>query len=101
MMKETGVTEAVVASTGNVAISYAAYCARAGIKLWAFLTSMVPADKMREVALYGTEVVKVTSTYDQAKLIAAAFAEQRDLFLDRGIRSIASRESMKTLAFEV
>ncbi len=100
-MKEAGITECVVASTGNVAISYAAYCARAGIKLWAFLTSMVPADKMREVALYGTEVVKVTSTYDQAKQVAATFAEHRGLFLDRSIRSVAARESMKTLAFEM
>jgi threonine synthase len=100
-MKEAGVTEAVVASTGNVAISYSAYCARAGIKLWAFLTSLVPADKMREVALYGTEVIKVTGTYDQAKEIAAAFAQHRGLFIDKGIRSIAARQSMKTLAFEV
>lgn len=100
-MKEAGITECVVASTGNVAISYSAYCARAGIKLWAFLTSMVPAEKMREVALYGSEVVKVTSTYDQAKEVAATFAQHRDLFLDRGIRSIAARESMKTLAYEV
>ena len=50
--KEAGIREVVVASTGNVAISYSAYCARAGIKLWAFLTSTVPSDKMREVALY-------------------------------------------------
>src|SRR3972149_4772767 len=100
-MKEAGVTECVVASTGNVAISYSAYCARAGIKLWAFLTSMVPADKMREVALYGSEVVKVTSTYDQAKEVAATFAQHRSLFLDRGIRSIAARGGMKKLAYEV
>ena len=101
VMKEAGLTECVVASTGNVAISYSAYCARAGIKLWAFLTSMVPGDKMREVALYGSEVVKVTGTYDQAKQLAATFAEHRHLFLDRGLRSIAARESMKTLAYEV
>ncbi len=101
MMKETGVTEAVVASTGNVAISYSAYCARAGIKLWAFLTSMVPPDKMHEVALYGTQVVKVTGTYDRAKELAAEFARQRNLFYDRGARNIAAVESMKTLAFEV
>ena len=101
VMKEAGRTECVVASTGNVAISYSAYCARAGIKLWAFLTSMVPGDKMREVALYGSEVVKVTGTYDQAKQLAATFAEHRNLFLDRGLRSIAARESMKTLAYEV
>lgn len=100
-MKEAGIMEAVVASTGNVAISYSAYCARAGIKLWAFLTSLVPADKMREVALYGTEVIKITGTYDQCKEVAASFAQHRGLFLDKGLRSIAARQSMKTLAFEV
>jgi threonine synthase len=100
-LKEAGITECVVASTGNVAISYSAYCARAGIKLWAFLTSRVPAAKMHEVALYGTEVVKITGTYDQSKAVAAQFARQRGLFLDRGIRSLAAKESMKTLAYEV
>ena len=53
VMKEHGIREAVVASTGNVAIAYSAYATQAGIKLWAFLTSTVPSDKMREVALYG------------------------------------------------
>ena len=100
-MKEAGMTEAVVASTGNVAISYSAYCARAGIKLWTFLTSAVPADKMREVALYGSEVVKVTSTYDRTKIVAANFAHYKDLYVDRGVRSIAAKESMKTVAFEI
>jgi threonine synthase len=101
VMKELGVSEAVLASTGNVAISYAAYGARAGIKIWAFVTSTVPADKMREVALYGAEVVKVTATYDQTKQVAARFAEHKELHLDRGIRSIAAKESMKTVAFEI
>lgn len=101
VMKELGITEAVVASTGNVAISYSAYSALAGIKLWAFLTSLVPPEKMREVALYGSEVVKVTATYDQTKKVAAQFADRKELFLDRGIRSISARESMKTVAFEI
>jgi threonine synthase len=101
VMKELGVSEAVLASTGNVAISYAAYGARAGIKIWAFVTSTVPADKMREVALYGAEVVKVTATYDQTKQVATRFAEHKQLHLDRGIRSVAAKESMKTVAFEI
>jgi len=101
LLKEAGITEAVIASTGNVAIAYSAYAARAGIKLWAFLTSMVPADKMREVALYGTQVIKVTGSYDQAKQVAAEFARQRGLYLDVGARSIACIESMKTLSFEI
>lgn len=100
-LKEAGVGEIVIASTGNVAISYSAYCARAGIKLWAFLTSLVPAAKMREVAIYGTQVIKITGTYDQAKQIAAEFAKQRGLFLDAGSRSVPCLESMKTIAFEI
>jgi threonine synthase len=101
VLKEAGITEAVLASTGNVAIAYSAYAVRAGIKLWAFLTSLVPAEKMREVAIYGTQVVKVTASYDQAKLLAAQFASQRGLFFEKGPRTIAALEGMKTIAFEV
>jgi threonine synthase len=100
-LKEAGVTEMVAASTGNVAISYSAYAARASIKLWAFLTSLVPGSKMREVAIYGTQVIKVTGSYDQAKQIAAEFARKRNLYLDSGARSIPCVESMKTIAFEI
>lgn len=100
-MKAAGIHEAVVSSTGNVAIAYSAYCARAGIKLWVFVTSSVPADKMREVALYGSEVIKVAGTYDQAKQIAAEFAASRNIFLDRGIKAIAAKEAMKTVAYEI
>jgi threonine synthase len=98
--KEAGIQEVVVASTGNVAIAYSAYAARAGIKLWAFLTSLVPAEKMREVALYGTQVIKVTGSYDQTKKIAADFAYQRGIHLDLGSRSIPCIEAMKTIALE-
>ncbi len=101
VLKEAGLTEMVVASTGNVAIAYAAYAARAGIKLWAFLTSLVPAEKMREVAIYGAQVIKVSGTYDQTKHVAAEFAKQRGLYLDKGARSLPTVESMKTLAYEI
>lgn len=99
--KEKGIDELVCASTGNVAISYSAYAARAGIKLWAFLTSLVPPEKMREIASYGTRVIKVTGTYDQAKVIAEQFALERHIALDLGSRSIPCIEAMKTLAFEI
>ncbi len=91
----------VAASTGNVAIAYSAYAARAGIKLWAFVTSLVPAVKMREIALYGSQVVKVTGSYDQVKQIAAEFAHKRGLYHDMGNpRTITSVEGMKTIAYE-
>jgi threonine synthase len=65
------------------------------------LDSNVPHEKMREVTLYGTEVIKVSSNYDRTKLVAAQFAKYRNLFLDKGVKGISSREAMKTLAFEI
>ncbi len=100
-MLEADVHEAVIASTGNAAVAYASACARAGIKLWVFMTSLVPQEKLREAALFGAEVVRVCGNYDQTKLIAAQFAERRRLVLDRGASSIAARESMKTIAYEI
>ncbi len=100
-LKEAGINEIVLSSTGNVAIAFSAYAARAGIKCWAFLTSLVPAEKMRETAIYGTQVVKVTASYDQAKAVAAEYARQRGLYLERGARSIPSVEAMKTIAYEI
>jgi threonine synthase len=100
-MLEQGVREAVIASTGNAAVAYAAACARAGIKLWVFMTSRVPQEKLREAALFGAEVIRVSGNYDQTKQIAAQFAQRRHLMYDRGATSIPARESMKTIAYEI
>jgi threonine synthase len=50
-MYGAGINECVIASTGNAAVAYAAACARVGIKLWVFMTSLVPQEKLREAAL--------------------------------------------------
>lgn len=100
-LQQQGIDEIVLASTGNAAAAYAAYCARAGMKLWVFLTGSVPAEKMRELALYGAEVVKITGTYDQAKTIAANFAKRRGIYFDVGAKGIVGKESMKTIAYEI
>jgi threonine synthase len=100
-MIENGIKEAVIASTGNAAVAYAAACARAGIKLWVFMTSLVPQEKLREAALFGAEVIRVSGNYDQTKQIASQFAERRHLLLDRGANSVPAREAMKTIAYEI
>jgi threonine synthase len=100
-LKEMGVEELVVASTGNVAIAYAAYCARAGIQLWAFFPQLAPNEKMREAAIYGTEIIKTTGTYDQTKELAANFAKTKGIAIDKGIKSVAAIEAMKTMAYEI
>jgi len=100
-MRQAGIKECVLASTGNAAVAYAAYCARAGIKLWLFLTSLVPPAKMREASLYGAEVIKVSGTYDETKKVAAAFAKRKGIHHDRGAKAVLGKESMKTLAYEI
>ena len=100
-MNENNIREAVIASTGNAAVAYAAACARAGIKLWVFMTSLVPQEKLREAALFGAEVIRVSGNYDQTKQIASRFAQRKNLHLDRGASSIPARESMKTIAYEI
>jgi threonine synthase len=56
---------------------------------------------MREIALYGSQVVKITGSYDQAKQVAAEFARQRGLYQDMGARTVTAVEAMKTIAFEI
>lgn len=96
-----GINECVIASTGNAAVAYAAACAAAGIKLWVFMTSLVPEAKLREAALFGAEVIKVSGNYDQTKQIALDFAQSRGIVYDRGANSVPAREAMKTIAYEI
>lgn len=100
-LKRAGITEVVLASTGNAGVAYAAFCARAGIKLWLFVNSLVPAEKMREAALYGAEVIKISGTYDEAKQVAGEFAKRKGFHYDKGAKSVPGKESMKTIAFEL
>jgi threonine synthase len=100
-LRSKGIKECVLASTGNKAAAYAAFCARAGIRLWIFLMSTVPAEKLRELALYGAEVVKIAGSYDQAKKVASDFAARRNLYLDSGAQNVVGREAFKTVAFEI
>jgi threonine synthase len=100
-LQQAGIAEVVIASTGNAAVAYAAACARAQIKLWVFMTSLVLPEKLREVSLFGAEVIKVGGTYDQTKEIAAEFAMRRKLPFDRGAGSVPARDAMKTIAYEI
>ncbi|OQX62251.1 MAG: hypothetical protein B5M51_06375, partial [Anaerolinea sp. 4484_236] len=67
------------------------------------LPSLVPVEKMREVAIYGTQVIKVTASYDQTKAVAAQFAKQQtgSLYLEKGTQSVPTLEAMKTVGFEI
>jgi threonine synthase len=56
---------------------------------------------MREMGLYGAEVVKVTGTYDQAKEVAGNYASRHRFHAERGAKGVVGKESMKTMAYEI
>lgn len=97
---ESGINEIVTASTGNIALAYSAYAARAGIKVWAFLSSRVPPAKINEVLLYGSRTIIVAGSYEQTKQIAVEFAKQRNIFMDQTTQTVPAVEAIKTIAFE-
>ncbi len=98
---ESGINEMVTASSGNISLAYSAYAARAGIKLWSFLSSRVPVSKINEMLLYGSRVITVTGTYEKTKQVALEFARQRNIFMDQSTQTVPSVEAMKTIAFEI
>ncbi len=56
---------------------------------------------LKEGGVTGSQVVKITGSYDQAKQVAAEFARQRGLYQDMGARTVTAVEAMKTIAFEI
>ncbi|MEW6222845.1 MAG: threonine synthase [Candidatus Hadarchaeota archaeon] len=56
---EFGAEAVVTASSGNAAVSLAAYAAKAGIKCYAFVPAHAPESKMAQLSMHGARVVKV------------------------------------------
>lgn len=100
-LHESNIDEIVVASSGNNALAYAAFAARSGIRVWAFLPARATAIKIKEIALYGARVIKTSGNYEATRQIAMEFARQRNIFFDQGPQTVPAIEAMKTIAFEV
>lgn len=60
----------VFASTGNMAVSLSAYCAKAKIKCRIFVPKNTPAEKTELPKLYGAEIEVVDGNYDLAASLA-------------------------------
>ena len=96
---DEGTTDAVVASTGNMGASVAAYCARAGITAHIFLPEDVSGNKLAQMKRHGAELHRVDGDYSDAAAKAVAAAEENDWFLmgDYAYRA----EGEKSVGFEI
>ncbi|MFO7864858.1 MAG: pyridoxal-phosphate dependent enzyme [Salinivirgaceae bacterium] len=100
VLKENGVKEYAVASTGNIANAFAHYLAKAGISLSVFIPQDALKANEAEVNTYGQRVNRVKGDYAKAKEIAAAYSEKHGILLSGGNTDPMRVEAKKTMVFE-
>jgi threonine synthase len=98
-LKGQGIEEVVEDSSGNAAASLAAYCAKAGIKARIFVPSYASPAKLRQIEVYGAELVPIPgSRADAAR--AAETAAQKSYYASHYWNPFVL-EGLKTFAYEL
>ena len=100
--RELGFTVLACPSTGNLANAVAAAAARAGITSFVFVPHDLEPQKIVTTAVYGTNLVAVEGTYDDANRLASELAGQHNdwAFVNVNVRPYYA-EGSKTLGYEV
>ncbi|MFP6756727.1 MAG: pyridoxal-phosphate dependent enzyme, partial [Alphaproteobacteria bacterium] len=99
-LKESGVTDYVAASTGNIGVSLSCYLTKAGIAFYAFIPESSSFAQEAELGVFGQAVYRVNGDYTCAKNMAAKFAEVHGYALTAGTFDPFRIEAKKTMAFE-
>ena len=100
VLKENGIKEYCIASTGNIATAFAYYLAKAGISLSVFIPQDALMANEAEVSVYGQRVYRVKGDYAKAKKIAAEYAAKYNILMSGGNVDPARVEAKKTMVFE-
>ena len=101
VLKEEGVKEYVVASTGNTATAFAHYLSKAGISLSVFLPENALHDSVAHIGTYGQRVYSVKGDYAKAKEVAADYAKKYGILITGGNLDPLRLEAKKTQVFEM
>ncbi len=100
VLKENGVKQYCVASTGNIANAFAHYLALAGISLAVFIPDDALMANVAGVSCYGQRVFRVKGDYSLAKKLAAEYSQKHNILLSGGNIDPARVEAKKTQVFE-
>ena len=100
VMKENGIKEYCVASTGNTATAFSKYLAKAGIRLSVFVPNCVCEDTVKEIRSYGQNLVISEGDYGAAKKEAADYHKNNHVLISGGNIDPLRVEAKKTMVFE-
>ena len=100
VMKENGIKEYCVASTGNTATAFSKYLAKAGIRLSVFVPNCVCEDTVKEIRSYGQNLMISEGDYGAAKKEAADYHKNNHVLISGGNIDPLRVEAKKTMVFE-
>jgi threonine synthase len=99
-LRQMGITDVVEDSSGNAAASLAAYCARAGIHARIFAPAHTSQAKLKQISVYGAELVEVEGPRENAALAAQEAAAEGVYYASHNYNPLFL-EGTKTYAYEL
>ncbi len=96
-----GITEIVMASTGNAASAMAGVAAHCGLETRVFVPASAPAAKLAQCRIFGAEVVTVDGTYDEAFELSLEESEKTGALNRNTAFNPMTIEGKKTAALEI
>lgn len=97
LAKQNGLKELIISTSGNAGISAAAYCQKAGIKIYIFISPKTEEAKIAEMQKYNPIVIESTRAIRLANYLSAKYKIKnlRPSINDDSI------EGFKSIAFEI
>ena len=96
---EAGAKVLIIASSGNMAASAAAYASKAGLRIIVLVPEETPIGKLSQIISYGALVIKIRGDYTKCVEIVDKLAENHGYYQVGDY--VFRREGQKTLAFEI
>ena len=88
-------------STGNAGVAQAAYAAAANLNSIVFVPKTASIEKISSMMIYGTHVIVVDGTFDDAGRIAREVSYKMGWMYNGGVINPIRQEGKKTIAYEI
>jgi threonine synthase len=100
VLKENGIKQYVVFTTGNIGVAYSRYLSEAEISLYVFIPDNSSKAQEAEIGCFGQKVFRVKGDYTCAKEMAMEFSKKFHIPLAAGSFDPMRIEAKKTMVYE-